>query len=165
MISLRRFAALSLALALVSIGRPGLAGQATNFTLRSLKGDFIRLSDYKDKVVYLAFWATWCKPCLTELKHLERFYKKYQRNGLVVLGISIDTPETRARVRTVVGRYKLTFPVAIDSESQVVNLYNKKRALPFSALFRKNQLHSKRTAFQVGDLPQIESEIRKALGL
>lgn len=138
-------------------------GTATNFTLRDVSGKFVRLSDYSDKVVMMSFWAVWCKPCLVELKHLEKLYKKYSKKGFVVLGISIDGPETQAEVKPLVQRYKLTFPVAIDKEKRVVKLYNPKNAAPFSIIFKNNKKIKTREGFQVSDVEAIEKEIADLL--
>ena len=139
-------------------------GKTTNFTVRDLKGKYIRLSDFKDKSVVMSFWATWCKPCIKELKHLEKLYKKYKSRGFVVLAISIDGPESRAKVKPFVKRYKWSFPVAIDKDTRVVKLYNPKRAIPFNVLLRRGKIIGTREGFRVSDLQAIEEEIKKALG-
>jgi peroxiredoxin len=138
-------------------------GTATNFTLRDLNGKHLRLSDFKENLLLMSFWATWCKPCLVELKHLEKLYGKYKKKGFVVLGISMDGPETQASVKPTVQRYKLSFPIAIDRETRVVKFYNPKHAAPFSVLIRKGKVVKTRESFQVSDLPAIEKEIQDNL--
>ena len=139
------------------------ARKATNFTVRDVNGRYVRLSDFGDKVVLMSFWATWCKPCLVELKHLQKLYKKYRSKGFVVLAVSMDGPETRAKVKPFVKRYKLRYPVVVDSETRVVKLYNPKHAAPFSVLLKKGRVVKSREGFQVSDLPAIEKEIRDLL--
>lgn len=138
-------------------------GMATNFTVRDLTGKHLRLSDFRTKLVFMSFWTTWCTSCVRKLPHLEKLYQKYKAKGFVVLSISMDGPETRAMVRPVVQRYKLTFPVAIDSETQVVKLYNPKRASSFFVLFKRGKVVRIREGFQINDLPAIEAEIKKLL--
>jgi len=145
-------------------GKGATAGaRATNFTLRDLKGKYVRLSDFKDKVVLMSFWAVWCKPCLVELKHLQKIYKKYKDRGFVVLAVSIDGPETQAQVKSIVRRYKLTFPVAIDKAKRAVKLYNPKLAAPFSVLIDRGKVVKKRQGFQVSDAKIMEKEVRDLL--
>ena len=64
---------------------------APNFTLDSVTGENITLSDFKGKVVLLDFWATWCGPCLQTIPEIVRLDEKYRDRGLVVLGVSMDT--------------------------------------------------------------------------
>lgn len=63
---------------------------APDFTLSSVDGQTIRLSDYQGKVVLIDFWATWCPPCRVAIPHLVELQKKYGDQGLVVLGLSLD---------------------------------------------------------------------------
>ncbi len=137
----------------------GGGATATNFTVRDINGKYLHLSDYRNKTVLMSFWATWCKPCLVELRHLEKIYRKYKNKGFVVLAVSLDGPETRAKVKPMIKHYKLTFPVAIDESSHIVRLYNPKKAAPFSVIIKKGKIIKKREGFQLSDLPSIEKEI------
>jgi peroxiredoxin len=143
--------------------RAGEGGKATNFTIRDLQGQYLHLSDYNKQLVLMSFWATWCKPCLTELKHLEKFYQKYKGKGFMVLAVSMDGPESQAKVKPFVQRYKLSFPVVIDKETQIVKLYNPKHAAPFSVMLRQGKIVKTREGFQVSDLEAIENEIKGQL--
>jgi peroxiredoxin len=136
------------------------AGKATNFTVRDINGKYVRLSDFKKNIVLMNFWATWCKPCLVELKHLQKLYKKYKSRGFVVLAVSMDGPETQAKVKSFVKRYRLDYPVVVDRETRVVKLYNPKRAAPFTVFIKKGKVVKTREGFQVSDLPAIEKEIK-----
>jgi cytochrome c biogenesis protein CcmG, thiol:disulfide interchange protein DsbE len=64
---------------------------APDFTLDSVTGKNITLSDFKGKVVLLDFWATWCGPCMQSIPELVRLDEKYSDKGLVLLGVSMDT--------------------------------------------------------------------------
>ena len=138
-------------------------GKATNFTVRDLKGKTVRLSDYKDKALIMTFWAVWCKPCMVELKFLNKMYKKYKKDGFEVLAISIDGPETQARVKPLVRSKKFTFPVAIDKDKRVIKLYNPKNAAPYSVMIKKGVVTKKREGFQVSEKEEIEKEIKEML--
>ena len=154
-------AAAVLALALTT---PTLAdGKVTNFTVRDINGKSVRLSDFKKPVVLMNFWATWCKPCLVELKHLQKLYKKHRGKGFVVLAVSMDGPETVAKVKPFIRRYRLTFPVVVDTDTRIVKLYNPKHAAPFSVFIKKGKVVKTREGFQVSDLPAIEKEIKDLL--
>lgn len=67
--------------------------QAPDFTLLSLDGSKVKLSDYRGKAVLLNFWATWCPPCKVEMPWFEDLQKQYRNDGLVVLGVAMDDSE------------------------------------------------------------------------
>ena len=142
---------------------PAVGDQAPRFTLRELADDSKSVNSqslFGGKTTLLSFFATWCKPCLIELKHLQKLYKKYKSKGFVVLAVSMDGPETRAKVKPLVKRYKLTFPVVIDKETRIVKLYNPKNAAPFSVFIKKGKVTKTREGFQVSDLSAIEQEVK-----
>jgi thiol-disulfide isomerase/thioredoxin len=68
---------------------------APSFTLKSVDGKTVSLSDYKGKAVLLNFWATWCGPCKVEMPWLIQMQKKYAAQGFTVLGISEDDGSTQ----------------------------------------------------------------------
>lgn len=68
---------------------------APPFTLKSINGKTVSLSDYKGKAVLLNFWATWCGPCKLEMPWLIEMQKKYASQGFTVLGISEDDGSTK----------------------------------------------------------------------
>ncbi len=71
--------------------RPDYAIKAPDFTLRTVQGDLFKLSDYKGKVVLLNFWGTWCGPCRREIPDFNELHKKYQKNGLEIVGLTITS--------------------------------------------------------------------------
>ncbi|TNF45876.1 TlpA family protein disulfide reductase [bacterium] len=65
-------------------------GGAPDFTLPSVDGSMVRLSDFQGKVIMVDFWATWCPPCQEMIPVLSQLHKRYSMKGLVILGISLD---------------------------------------------------------------------------
>ena len=139
----------------------GIGGQATDFTLRDVDGKTVQLSDYLGKsVVLLDFWATWCVPCQAELPELEKIYQANKDRGFVVLGISMDGPETVAQVGSYVRRYNLQYPVLLDEETKVVNVYNPKRTAPLGVLIdRRGQIARVRDGYSSGDEKLIADDV------
>ena len=71
------------------IRSPLIAKRAPSFTLTLFDGKVIRLEDFRGKVVFLNFWASWCVPCRAEAKTLEAAWQKYKDRRIVFLGIDI----------------------------------------------------------------------------
>src|SRR6185503_21284763 len=61
---------------------------APAFSLKNLRGRTTRLSHYKDKVVLINLWATWCAPCLAEMPELVKLQKAHGARGLQVIGVT-----------------------------------------------------------------------------
>src|SRR5690349_5199157 len=61
-----------------------------NFTLKDTSNKDVNLSAFKGKVILLDFWATWCGPCKIEIPWFIEFQNKYGKNGLQVIGVSVD---------------------------------------------------------------------------
>ncbi|MBX3236379.1 MAG: redoxin domain-containing protein [Nitrospiraceae bacterium] len=102
--------------------RPPAAGMpATGFSLTDLNGKAHSLEQYKGKVVLLNFWATWCKPCTTEMPAMQAAYDQLRDKGFVVL--AVNELEDEAKVREHIATYKHTFPVLLDRQNQVANQY------------------------------------------
>lgn len=155
-------------LSLILLGSSPAQAKPSDFTVQGINGKWngkkIGLRSFKNKVVYMTFFATWCKPCLTEMKQLKRVYKKWKKKGLVVLAVSVDEPQTRADVGPTVKRYKIKYPVVIDTSGAIVRLFNPKRATPFSVLFdRKHKVKKTRSSFQISDMAEIKAEIKAEL--
>jgi cytochrome c biogenesis protein CcmG, thiol:disulfide interchange protein DsbE len=97
--------------------------EAPDFSLPNLEEKTVRLSDYRGKVVFLNFWATWCKPCREEMPSMDVLYKNFEREGLVVLAVSIDRVTTKKDIPPFISSMNLTFPVLVDSWGQTDKRY------------------------------------------
>jgi peroxiredoxin len=101
---------------------------APEFTLRDANGTFVKLSDYRGKVVLLNFWATWCGPCALEIPWFIEFEQEYKARGFEVLGISMDDDGWDA-VKPYVSEHKMNYRVLLGDDS-VSQLYGGVDALP-----------------------------------
>lgn len=95
---------------------------APDFSFPGLNGQLVRLSDYRNKVVLLNIWATWCPPCVEEMPSMEKLYQVLTGRDFEILAVSIDKLGTKA-VTPFIQKYKLTFPALIDSEGTIQNIY------------------------------------------
>jgi cytochrome c biogenesis protein CcmG, thiol:disulfide interchange protein DsbE len=66
---------------------------APDFSLEDLTGEVVSLKQYRDHIVLLDFWATWCPPCRQSIPELIDVQRKYGDQGLVILGVSVDDPQ------------------------------------------------------------------------
>lgn len=96
---------------------------APDFELPDLKDRDVRLSDFRGKVVFLNFWATWCKPCKEEMPSMEVLYRNFKDDGLVVLAVSIDRVTTKDDIPPFVNSMDLSFPILVDSWGQTDKEY------------------------------------------
>lgn len=141
------------------------ASRPPDFELDSLDGKSVRLGDYLGKdVVLIDFWATFCDPCLASMPHLDQLYRKYKDQGFVVLGISIDGPDSVAQVKTEVAKLGVSFPILLDQETRVVSLYNPKTSAPYSVLIaRDGHVITKREGYTTGDAAKLEQDVQAAV--
>ena len=100
---------------------PTVGMQAEDFSLLDLEGKSQSLSQYRGKIVLVNFWATWCKPCTTEMPAMQAIYNKLRDKGFVVL--AINELEDDAKVREHIKRYGHTFPVLMDRDNKVANQF------------------------------------------
>ncbi len=113
----------------VSRGAPGSGQAAPDFTLASLSGSPVSLSDYSGQVVLINLWATWCPPCKAEMPDIHRFYEAHRAKGFTVL--AINNQEDSETVRRFIQANGFTFPVLLDGEAEVLDSYQV-RGLPTS---------------------------------
>ncbi len=100
---------------------PTVGMQAEDFQLADLDGKTQSLSQYRGKIVLLNFWATWCKPCTTEMPAMQTTYDKLRDKGFVVL--AVNELEDDAKVREHIKQHGHTFPVLMDRDNKVANQF------------------------------------------
>ena len=101
---------------------------APDFRLKSFQGKWLRLSDFRGKVVILDFWATWCPPCVREVPHFVELSHEYADQGLVILGISLDRGGRRV-LSGFINKYKVNYPILI-SDGKVDKVYGGIQGIP-----------------------------------
>ena len=90
---------------------------APQFELSDLQGGKHSLSDYLGKVVLINFWASWCRECITEMSSLNTLYTQFSRQGLVVLGVTVDRKSEDAGAAA--KKARIDFPILLDSKGEV----------------------------------------------
>lgn len=103
-----------------------------DFEAEDLNGNKIKLSDYKGKIIFLNFWATWCPPCRAEMPHMEEFYAKYKDEDIVILAVNSTSVELKGgtddkaaekKVRNFIEEYGYTFPILLDRNDEGWKIY------------------------------------------
>jgi thiol-disulfide isomerase/thioredoxin len=104
------------------------AKQAPAFAVKTLEGKPLRLADLKKRPVIVDFWATWCAPCRASMPHLSTMQTRYEKQGLAVIGMSVD--ETGAQsVKKYASGLGVKFTLAMAND-QVLDAYGPIRSIP-----------------------------------
>jgi len=121
------FLAILLAVAVRELRHDRMAGPTKNrklapdIVVKDLDGHSVRLSDYRGKLVFLNFWATWCPSCREEMPSMERLNQSMKGRPFQMLSVSIDdTLEDILRFRKTLG---YTFPMFLDPDHKAAALY------------------------------------------
>lgn len=106
--------------AAVDVGRP-----APSFKLKNSQGALKSLKDYQGKVLLINFWASWCGPCLGELKELNQLARDYRGKNFRVLAINVDEKSSDGRkLLKRLGLQSAAFETFWDNRSKIVSAYN-----------------------------------------
>ena len=139
----------------------GIAAKpAHDFALPSAKGQ-VTLQDYRGKVVYLDFWASWCVPCRHSFPWMNAMQKNYGTKGLEVVTINMD--KKRALADKFLKKYPANFTVAFDPEGKSAENYGV-MGMPSSYIInRKGEIVYSHVGFREKTASKIESQIAGAL--
>ncbi len=96
---------------------------APDFTLDTLQGEQVKLSDLRSKIVVVNFWATWCLPCRAETPALEKSYEQYEESDVVILGVNLTNQDSLRDVGAFVQEFRLTYPILLDRDGSIGFLY------------------------------------------
>ncbi len=134
----RGLAAVALIGAIAAADTAALAGegggQVPNFKLKNLEGKNVELTSFTENgPVLLSFWATWCKPCLREMPHVDALREAYADQGLSVVAVSVDQSRSLAKVKSYVKTHGYGFDVLLDPNQRTLRKM-KGSSVPFTVL-------------------------------
>jgi peroxiredoxin len=140
----------------VSMTVVSLGQAAPDFTLPTLDGAVLTLSDLRGRPVVLNFWASWCVPCRVEMPALAAAYEQYRSEGLVIIAFNVTYQDSLPAVEAFVEEFKLPFPVVLDKEGHVTADDYQLRGLPMSIFIDRDGIITQvqlgaMTENQIGD--------------
>ena len=97
--------------------------KAPDFTLQTLEGETVKLSDYRGKKVFLNYWATWCPPCREEMPEMQRFHEAYEDEVVILAVNGTGSEKSREDVKKFVAENDFTFPILMDKELEINQIY------------------------------------------
>lgn len=116
-----------------------LVGQAApDFTLRTLEGETLSLSDFSGQPVLINFWTTWCGPCRIEMPELVRIYNERKDEGLVILAVDLTHQDSIEDVEAFVEEFSMNFPVLLDETGTVSDELYHLFGLPMSVFVNRD---------------------------
>ncbi|MCI0607841.1 MAG: TlpA family protein disulfide reductase [Anaerolineae bacterium] len=96
------------------VGKP-----APNFTLPTLDGTEVSLSQFRGQPVMINFWASWCPSCREEMPEMVRLYESHKSEGFMILGVNLTFSDSLPDVQAFASEFNITFPVLLDEDGTV----------------------------------------------
>ena len=139
----------------------GIGETAPVFSLKDINGNTVTLDSLKGKVVFLDFWATWCGPCKEEFPELDALYKKYNKDGLEVVAVSVDKSESN--VGEFLKKRPVSFTILTNTKGDVAEAYGLP-GMPTAFIIGKDgEIKHRHAGFSKAFLPVYEKEIAELL--
>jgi thiol-disulfide isomerase/thioredoxin len=136
---------------------------APAFTLVTLDGKKVSLSDYKGRPVLVNFWATWCAPCKVEMPWFEEFSKQYAAQGFTILGLADDVDAGKDAIAKVAQKTGVSYPILLtDGKVQKSYAPQGMDYLPMSFYIDRKGVIVEETA-GLGSKDEIEAHIKKTI--
>ena len=140
-------------------GAAAVKGPAPNFTLKSMSGKNLKLSEMTGNVVLINFWASWCGPCREEMPLLNALHKKYAPLGFTVLGINVE--EQLDGARGFLSNVPVDFPILLDNKNKVSKQY-KVIAMPTTVVVdRDGNMRYLHEGYKPGDEKKYRQMVKK----
>lgn len=135
---------------------------APGFSLLDTQGKTVALADFKGKVVFIDFWATWCPPCRISMPEVEKLYADVQGKPVQILGLNLD--ENADTARRFVEKKRIPYPVLLAGESDIAGAYGVSGIPHFALIDQKGHLVNVWSGFAPGMGDEWRAAIKSLLG-
>jgi thiol-disulfide isomerase/thioredoxin len=107
---------------------------APAWEMKDLAGNPVGSAELKGKIVIVDFWATWCPPCIGEIPQFVQLSKKYGKDGVVFVGISLDQGDTApAKVKAFVAKYGVPYRISMVDDD-VAKAFSLGESIPMTVI-------------------------------
>lgn len=117
---------------------PQIGFTAPQFTLTTLEGDTLDLSQTQAQVIVLNFWATWCPPCRAEMPTFERLSREFGPDQVLFIGVNATFQDNLTNIHQFVKENDITFPILLDLDGKVSRVYQI-QAFPTTFLLERDK--------------------------
>lgn len=111
--------------------------ESPDIQVTTLKGNTFNMEQEEGKVILVDFWATWCKPCISSIPHLNKLYNKYKDQGFTIVGISLDQRKGRKQVKKVAEKLDIQYPVVMGTK-KMARKFGRITAIPTAFIIDKS---------------------------
>ena len=123
-----------------------------------------KLKDLQGKAVILDFWATYCKPCIEEIPHLNSLLAKYGADNLHIVGLNVGGDEDRPKIPEFVSRLKIAYPIAFPEDALSNFIFATQSEIPQTAVFdRKGRMVKKIVGFNSAIQKELDAAVEQAV--
>jgi len=134
----------------ISFGKDLEEGKlAPPFEATTIKGEKLNLIEQTGKTIIIHYWATWCPTCREEIPIFNAYYKKHQKDGLVMIFVSIDEPADLSKVKEMMKPYE--FQVAMEQDTKAKG-YGRIWRIPLTFIIDKKGFLRKNAWFDDGNI-------------
>jgi len=136
-------------------------GVAPDFTLKSLSGENIKLSEHRGQVIMINFWASWSGQSREEMPLLDELYRQYKDKGFTLFGVNVekDISDAQSLLRDV----RISFPILMDNKNIVSKMFNVQSMPSTIILDRDGNMRYVHSGYEAGFEDEYQKQIRELM--